>query len=179
MSSGFTPWDALSGGIGGAFQYAGAKKQADAAEQAAKTSADASNHAADLANTQNLRAEQFQREQADAFARETEIDRRANYDLSAKKRQGLGSIADLLGFHVNTDLPAYVPGVVPDFLSNSPASVGDAVGGTYNFAAPGQPMNLQTPFPADQLAQIKARVAAQGGGYTAGRPPSVGSLFGA
>jgi hypothetical protein len=178
----FSPWDAVGGGIGGAFQYAGAKQQADATEKAAKMQTDASNHAADISNAANMRGEQFQREEAQAFARQAEIDRRANYDLQASKLSRLGSIGSLLGLKglPSMAMPAYVPGVVPDFLKNGPANVGDAVNGTYNFAQPGQAMNLRTPFSPAELATLQARVAAQGGGFAGGRPPgSIGSYLGA
>jgi hypothetical protein len=178
--SGFDPFSMISGGIGGAFQYAGAKKQADAMEQSAKLQTEAAKHGADLEDAANRRSTQFQRELAQQYGEQAEIDRHANYDQAAASLQRLGSIGQLLGIKgVSSTMPAYVPGVKPNFVA---PSVADAVDGRYLYTpqggAPryidpvgGAPSSDLTPM---QLAELKKRM---GGNPGAVPMPSVGSYL--
>lgn len=98
---------------------------AHASGEAADKQTAAANHAADLQDAANKRAEAFQRQQAEQAYQQGEVDRQANYDQWAAKRRNIGSISQMLGLGGGGDIPAYVPSVDPRYLDGgAPVSVG-------------------------------------------------------
>jgi hypothetical protein len=128
-----------------------------------------------------MRGEQFQREEAQQYGEQAEIDRHANYDLQAASSSASarsGSCSASRGVS-SMAMPAYVPGVKPNFVA---PSVADAVDGRYLYTpqggAPryidpvgGAPSSDLTPM---QLAELKKRM---GGNPGAVPMPSVGSYL--
>lgn len=181
----------ITAGVSGGAAIAGAKMSSGAARDAANASTAAANHAADVQGQSTRDALDFQKAEAQAYAQQAEIDRHANYDQTAARLQRLGSIGDLLGFHVNTQMPAYVPGVTPNFTGapngpSSPSGVGATgimpyVGGTAGPGVAGPPSIGGAIDPA-QIAALRQRM----NGNTGVIPPaasaplqfqSIGSYF--
>lgn len=108
--------------IGGTAQAIGnvtaATLQANAARDAAKTTADAADYGATVQGEQNANTLAFNQAQAQNTAQNTEVNRKANYGQWAAHQGDLSSIGAILGLPGKT-VPAYVPGVTPNFTSLS------------------------------------------------------------
>jgi hypothetical protein len=174
---------AIGAGISAGSSIYGANKQAGAAETAAKLQTDAANHAADVQAQSNREALQFEREQAAYAAQQTEVDRHANYDQWAARQRRVGSIGDYLGFKgTANNLPAYVPGVVPDFgsavASPSPVNAPVSVGAGQTPAAAAMRPAVMARAPLNFGAALDARGSPARGAvpFASSMPPGVSAI---
>lgn len=114
---------AIAGAVGGGSAIASGVIQSKAAGNAARQQTQAANYAAQQQAEASRRAEQFQREQAQAAWKAAETDRKANYDQWAARERRLGSVGSMLGLGPR-DIPAYVPSPDPRLGPPAPPSVG-------------------------------------------------------
>ncbi len=118
-------------GTKSAFDVYGASKQSGAAQEGAQAVADAQKYAADLQAQGAAQALAFTKGQAENAFQNSESARQGNYGQYAAAQRRLGSVGQLVGFGPR-EIPAYVPGVDPNF-TGAPASaampsVGQATG---------------------------------------------------
>lgn len=118
MSDTFGVGAAISGTAQAIGNVTAAHEQADAAEAAAKTTADATDYGATVSGEANANTLAFNQAQAQNTAQNTEVNRKANYGQWAAHEGDMSSIGAILGLPGKT-IPAYVPGVTPNFTSLS------------------------------------------------------------
>jgi hypothetical protein len=104
----------IAAAVSGGASVAGSAIAAHGSNKAAQSSIAAANHAADVEAQSQAEALAFQRQQAENTYRNTEVNRRGNYDQWAARESRLGSIGQLLGYGARP-VPAYVPSVDPQF----------------------------------------------------------------
>lgn len=120
--------DVVVAGIGLFGNWFGAKKQASAAEKAAQYQAAAAKYTADLQEKARKEALAFDASQATNAFENNEVARRSNYDSLAARERRLGFLGDEVGLGPR-EIPAYLPGVRPDFSMFGGAPTGAATGG--------------------------------------------------
>lgn len=114
-------------GVQGAFQYAGGKKQADAAENAARMQIEGYNHAADLQKQSSDATLAFQRQQAQNDYENKARTDWANYNQYAARQRAFNTIRSALGLR-GAEIMPYVPMVNPNFTSSAPSTIAGARG---------------------------------------------------
>lgn len=144
-----------------AVSAAGALVGGGVSAHAAGTASRAAGEAADRAAAREAdaagKAERFQRQQAEDTYRQSETDRRGNYDQWRARETRLGSIAEQLGYGAR-QIPDYVPGVDPHF---DVPTVASAAGATSPAGPPPVPPG---PPPAGYVAPATLPTYAQGTG---------------
>lgn len=156
--------------VSGTANLIGASKQAGAQEDAAAAQLKA-----------NEEALAFEKQQAQYNAQETEVNRKANYDLMVAKAKKLGSLSQMLGLGGGPDIPAYVPGVTPNFTGSTPtaAQVTNAATSGLNSVLP-PAFRPATPPAAKAIAPTLGSqlVLGQSPTFASSMPSSVPSDFG-
>lgn len=109
--SGFNPWSLATAPISGAFQYAGAKQQAEAQDRATQAQTQAAQ--------QTLA---FQRQQAETDYQNQEVNRKANYQQFAARDARIGTLGEAVGLSPRRT-PAYVPSIDPQYVQQGRAAV--------------------------------------------------------
>lgn len=134
------PWGAVIGaGVGLFGSLFGAHMQSEGAKEAAQIEADAQKYAADLQSQGNAQALKFTQAQAENAFQNNEAARQGNYGQYAARERRLGSVGQLVGFG-EREIPAYVPGVDPNFTGSAAPSVGQALGAGGTATAGGDPV---------------------------------------
>jgi hypothetical protein len=111
-------------GVGG--QLAGTVLAQQGQSAAATTAANALEYSANLQDAANQRAEVFSRQQAENSFANSEVTRQANYNQWAAREARVSSLGQALGLSAR-DIPAYVPGVDPNYTGGSSGSSSSSV----------------------------------------------------
>ena len=119
-------WGAIGAGATAGLGFAGASKQAGAAQRAAELQTASANRAADIQAKAAADALAFQRQQAEADWRNSEITRQANYEQWRSGQQRLSPLGELLGLGPR-QIPGYVPSIDPNLNPSSASSSPTAV----------------------------------------------------
>lgn len=114
-------WGAIAAGTMATTGLIGASKQAGAAKDAAQLQVDAANHGADVQAKTAADTLAWNKQQAETQWQNDEVNRKANYDQWAAKRQNVGSIGQmLLGSRFTpSTIPGYVPSIDPRYLDGA------------------------------------------------------------
>lgn len=165
-------WGAVGATAMGTGAIVGAHETAGATEQAANTAAGAVEQGQTLQAQATEEALQFQKQQAEAQYQQQEQTLQANYNQWVASRQGAQTMRSLLGLP-SLDIPAFVPGIDPNYTGAPTAKGGAPVAGSptsspssatsstsgYTFAIP-PGMNPSNPVDKLVLDQFQAGIKA-------------------
>lgn len=174
------PWGAVIGaGIGLFGSLFGAHMQSQAASESAQIEAAAQKYAADLAAKANADTLAFTKGQAENAFQNSEASRQGNYGMYAAAQRRLGSVGQLIGAGPR-EIPAYVPGVDPNFTGGASTGAAPTGGADPKIAAFIQQWQQDPAHPASEgIAPLATAIAQQFPGvsrYMYGQTPSDNEL---